>query len=233
MKIIIEEIFRTLNLDKKLNSYRLSVTCACLRVLRTCRSSDTFPNNPALFKSYAVPGNFIDVRLAAWKPSSTSRVSTVNRPIYLTSSTYPRQIRILPLRNSLIRAFFFQSAIPKSNPGPQHRLDREELAHRLWRNLQRYGNDSQMRCNFVDLYYTLYGTKQPLCLPNPQVQSLFKPQNIKMERLFSPDDQNMVSGRKKDRNDIFGLSSSFHAAGGSGGLKRKHSPPPSIIRLRD
>uniref|UniRef100_A0A8D9B9A4 Transcription initiation factor TFIID subunit 2 n=1 Tax=Cacopsylla melanoneura TaxID=428564 RepID=A0A8D9B9A4_9HEMI len=223
MKLIIEEIVRTLNLDKKLNSYRLSVTCACLRVLRTLQKFGHIPNNPALFKSYAVPGNFIDVRLAALEalvdftcldgqPSDLSYLLDI-------AETDPDHA----VRNSLIRALCTNPPFQKSNPGPQHRLDREELAHRLWRNLQRYGNDSQLRCNFVDLYNTLYGTKQPLCLPNPQVQSLFKPQNIKMEKLFSPDNHNMVSGRERDRDNIFGVSSSFNAGGS--GLKRKHSPP--------
>lgn len=59
MKLILEEVVRTLNLDKKLNSYRLTLSCACLRVLRTLQKFGHIPNNPALFKSYAMPGNFI------------------------------------------------------------------------------------------------------------------------------------------------------------------------------
>lgn len=31
----------------------------------------------------------------------------------------------------------------------------------------------------VDLYYALYGVKKPLCLPNSDLASLFKPQKVK------------------------------------------------------
>ncbi|KAI5695129.1 hypothetical protein M8J75_011480 [Diaphorina citri] len=156
MKLIIEEIVRVLNLDKKLNSYRLIVTCACLKVLRILQKFGHIPNNPALFKSYAVPGNFIDVRLAALEAlvDFTCLDGKLSDLYYLLDIAETDSDPAV--RNSLVRLLCRNPPFQKSNPGPRHRLDQEELAHRLWRNLQRYGNDSQMRCNFVDLYYTLY-----------------------------------------------------------------------------
>lgn len=39
--------------------------------------------------------------------------------------------------------------------------------------------DSRLRCDFVDLYFTLYGTRRPNCTPAPELAGLFKP---KLER---------------------------------------------------
>lgn len=36
--------------------------------------------------------------------------------------------------------------------------------------------DSKMRCSLVDLYFVLYGRRQPTCLPTSEVASLYKPQ---------------------------------------------------------
>jgi len=36
-------------------------------------------------------------------------------------------------------------------------------------------HDAKLRCNLVDLYYTLYGTKTPLCLPIPELAMITKP----------------------------------------------------------
>lgn len=38
--------------------------------------------------------------------------------------------------------------------------------------------DSKLRCGVVDFYFSLYGTKQPLCLPNPILADILKPQPI-------------------------------------------------------
>lgn len=36
-------------------------------------------------------------------------------------------------------------------------------------------HDAKLRCDLVDLYYTLYGTKIPFCLPVPELAMLTKP----------------------------------------------------------
>lgn len=38
--------------------------------------------------------------------------------------------------------------------------------------------DSTLRCDMVDLYYALYGTKRPLCIPTPELSAILKPQKI-------------------------------------------------------
>lgn len=36
-------------------------------------------------------------------------------------------------------------------------------------------HDAKLRCDLVDLYYTLYGTKVPFCLPVPEITTITKP----------------------------------------------------------
>lgn len=36
-------------------------------------------------------------------------------------------------------------------------------------------HDAKLRCDLVDLYYTLYGTKVPFCLPIPEIVAITKP----------------------------------------------------------
>lgn len=40
-------------------------------------------------------------------------------------------------------------------------------------------HDTRLRCDLVDLYYTLYGTRRPTCLPIPETEGLYKPQKQK------------------------------------------------------
>lgn len=39
-------------------------------------------------------------------------------------------------------------------------------------------HDPKLRCDLVDLYYTLYGSKTPLCLPIPELAMLTKPKKV-------------------------------------------------------
>ena len=52
-------------MEKLLPSYRLTVTVSCLKAIRRLQKFGHLPSDASVFKSYAVPGNFADVRLAA------------------------------------------------------------------------------------------------------------------------------------------------------------------------
>lgn len=39
-------------------------------------------------------------------------------------------------------------------------------------------HDPKIRCDLVDLYYTLYGSKRPLCLPIPEIAAITKPKKV-------------------------------------------------------
>lgn len=76
------------------------------------------------------------------------------------------------IRHGLVRLLVkmppFQKAI-------KHRLDTESLVHRLWNNVNSLlSNDSRLRCDIVDVYFTLYGTRIPLCLPIPELQGVLR-----------------------------------------------------------
>lgn len=54
-------------------------------------------------------------------------------------------------------------------------------------------HDAKLRCDLVDLYYTLYGIKTPFCLPIPELAGLTKPKKSGPQ---SPEDEvNLVSVR--------------------------------------
>lgn len=39
-------------------------------------------------------------------------------------------------------------------------------------------HDTRLRCDLVDLYFTLYGNRRPVCLPIPELANILKPQKI-------------------------------------------------------
>lgn len=39
-------------------------------------------------------------------------------------------------------------------------------------------HDTRLRCDLVDLYYTLYGSKRPVCLPIPELAGIMNLQKI-------------------------------------------------------
>ncbi|KAJ7405005.1 TATA-box binding protein associated factor 2 [Willisornis vidua] len=65
VRLILEEITRFLNMEKLLPSYRHTITVSCLKAIRVLQKNGHVPSDPALFKSYAEYGHFIDVRIAA------------------------------------------------------------------------------------------------------------------------------------------------------------------------
>lgn len=54
-----------MNLEKQLPSYKYSITVACLKVLRKLQKCGHLPPSPKIYRSYAVYGQYIDVRIAA------------------------------------------------------------------------------------------------------------------------------------------------------------------------
>lgn len=57
-RLIMEEISKSLNLEKVLQCYKYTVTVECLRALRKLQKFGHLPNNIDLFKTYAVYGQF-------------------------------------------------------------------------------------------------------------------------------------------------------------------------------
>ncbi len=43
-------------------------------------------------------------------------------------------------------------------------------------------HDTRLRCDLVDVYYTLYGSKRPVCLPIPELAGLMHPQKVDVKK---------------------------------------------------
>ncbi|KAJ1521858.1 hypothetical protein ONE63_002203 [Megalurothrips usitatus] len=177
-KSILEEVVRCLNLEKKLPCYKQVVTCACLRTIRKLQKFGHLPSQATLFRTYTQYGIFIDVRLAAlealvdftkadgkWDDLEFLLDIAENDPDHL-------------VRHKLLRMMIENPPFHKSQ---RHRLDKEDLVERLWTNINgMLSHDTKQRCDMVDLYHALYGTKRPFCLAQ-QEMSFLKP-----ERTISP-----------------------------------------------
>lgn len=48
-------------------------------------------------------------------------------------------------------------------------------------------HDAKLRCDLVDLYYTLYGMKVPFCLPISELQMITKPRKAGPPQHTSPE----------------------------------------------
>lgn len=46
-------------------------------------------------------------------------------------------------------------------------------------------HDTRLRCELVDLYYTLYGTRRPTCLPVPELAAMMNIQRGEMKKMKS------------------------------------------------
>lgn len=175
-RAILEEVTRNLNLEKLLPCYKYTVSVACIKVIRILQKFGHLPSNPHLFKAYAAYGQFIDVRLAALEALvDFTRIDGKWEDLEFIldmAETDPHP----GIRHRLVRLMVENPPFEKSF---KHRLDRVELVDRIWNLINgMLSHDSKLRCDLVDLYYTLYGTKRPLCLPIPELVNLLKPKKI-------------------------------------------------------
>jgi transcription initiation factor TFIID subunit 2 len=213
-KLVLEEVTRILNLEKHLPSYKYSVSVACLKVIRKLQKTGHLPTQPKIYRSYAAYGQFIDLRVAAMEclvdfVKVDGRWEDLEHLLdLLDNDPDPRA------RNSLARLLIEN---PPFERAVRHRLDREELAMRIWRNINsNLSHNTRLRCNMVDIYYALYGVKAPCCLPNPETASLLKPQkfvpassSVKRERSPSPV---QVSASNMLMNELFFMYYSFEGS---------------------
>jgi len=173
-KKVLEEITRYLNLEKLLPCYRYTVTTACLKAIRKLQKTDHLPPNPGLFKDYARAGQFEDTRVAALE----CLVDYVK-----LEGKYDDLCFLLDLIEKDPVPFIRHKAVrlmiktPPFEKGRHHRNDSYKLVERLWGLINsQFWYDSKLRCDIVDLYYTLYGRRRPPSLPMPELAALGRPQ---------------------------------------------------------
>ncbi|KAL7642103.1 UNVERIFIED_CONTAM: hypothetical protein RMT77_007977 [Armadillidium vulgare] len=170
IKKILGEITRSLNLEKLLPCYKHTVTCACLRGIRTLQKNGYLPPKSDIFKSYTAYPLFIDVRLSAvdqlvdFLPVDGS-FDDLNFLLNLIECDPVPYFRYQVIRRLALN--------PPFQMGQTHRLDTEELVDRLW-YLMNSGQayDSRIRCGAMDLYFALYGRRRPACVPPANQDSM-------------------------------------------------------------
>ncbi|XP_029050088.1 transcription initiation factor TFIID subunit 2 [Osmia bicornis bicornis] len=175
-KAILEEVTRNLNLEKLLPCYKYTVSVACLKVIRILQKFGHLPSNPHLFRAYAAYGQFIDVRIAALEALvDFTRVDGKWEDLEFLLD----MIEMDPhpgVRHRLVRLMVEN---PPFEKGHKHRLDRPEFVDRIWNLINgMLSHDPKIRCDLVDLYYTLYGSKRPVCLPIPELAAITKPKKV-------------------------------------------------------
>lgn len=128
-----EEITRLLNLEKHLPSYKYTVTVACLKVIRKLQKCGHLPSSPKIYRSYAVYGQYIDVRIAAME-CLVDFVKVDGQGDDLEQLLSILESDPDPMaRHSLARLLIEN---PPFERGHRHKLDKEELAERIWINMK-------------------------------------------------------------------------------------------------
>ncbi|XP_073840548.1 TATA-box binding protein associated factor 2 isoform X2 [Musca autumnalis] len=171
-KLVLEEVTRLLNLEKHLPSYKYMVSVACLKVIRKLQKCGHLPSLPNIYRSYAAYGQYLDLRIAAMEclvdfVKVDGRWEDLDHLITLLE-TDPDPAARHALAGLLIDN-------PPFTRESKSRLDRPELVERLWTNMNnKLAFDTKLRCDMVDLYYALYGTRRPLCLQSAEMNSMYK-----------------------------------------------------------
>ena len=194
---VLEEVTRYLNLEKLLPCYRNTVTTACLHAIRKLQKTSHLPPNPGIFRDYAKYGQFQDIRLAAIEclvdyVKLEGRADDINWLLDLVEKDPVTNIRHQTVR-LLIKT-------PPFERGRHHRNDTHRLVERLWGMINGgFWYDSRLRCDIVDLYYTLYGRRRPPSLPLPELAALNRaqPQWKKETKSFT-----IPRGEKREREKV-------------------------------
>ncbi|TRY83311.1 hypothetical protein DNTS_006037 [Danionella cerebrum] len=209
VRLILEEITRFLNMEKLLPSYRNTITVSCLRAIRMLQRNGHIPSDPSLFKSYAQYGNFIDVRIAALE--GVIDYTRVDR------SSIELQWLLDLVENDPVHYVSMLAKNPPFTKTSDSTLCNEILVDQLW-TLMNSGtcHDWRLRCDAMNLYYTLFGLTRPSCLPLPELGLVL---NLKEKKaVLNPTIKS--EQLKEDYDDIIetGLSGVVMV---SQGLKRK------------
>lgn len=178
-KLVLEEITRILNLEKYLPSYKYMVSVACLKVIRKLQKCGHIPPSSKIYRSYAEYGQYIDVRLAAMEClvdylKVDGRWDDMELLLQLLENDPDPEAR-----HQLARLMIENPAFERNRA---HRLNRLELRERIWKNMNsKLSHDTRLRCDMVDLYYSLFGTKEPSAVKNPELAALYQPQKVESD----------------------------------------------------
>ncbi|VVD00434.1 unnamed protein product [Leptidea sinapis] len=189
-KLVLEEITRVLNLEKVLPCYKNTVTVSCLRAIRRMQQCGHLPSIPTIFRAYAQYGQYIDVRLAAFE-CLVDFVRVDGKPEDFSSLLTAVENDPEPgVRHGLARLMV---TMPPFERAQRHKLDTEAVVHR------HLSNDARLRCDLVDLYFTLYGLKRPICVPLPEIQAMMKHMHNKEKERVERERERLEREKERQR----------------------------------
>ncbi|KAH8361580.1 hypothetical protein KR084_008772, partial [Drosophila pseudotakahashii] len=129
------------------------------------------PSLPHIYRSYAEYGIYLDLRIAAMEclvdfVKVDGRSEDLEHLITLLE-TDPDPAA----RHALAQLLINNTPFTRES---RSRLDKPNLVDRLWFSINTLAYDTKLRCDIVDLYYALYGSKRPTCLQAGENQSFYK-----------------------------------------------------------
>uniref|UniRef100_A0A4W3I5N5 Transcription initiation factor TFIID subunit 2 n=1 Tax=Callorhinchus milii TaxID=7868 RepID=A0A4W3I5N5_CALMI len=238
IRLILEEITRFLNMEKLLPSYRNTITVSCLKAIRVLQKNGHIPSDPSLFKSYAENGHFVDVRIAALEAvvdytqvdRSTDELQWLLDLVQNDPVPYIRH-KVLSMLNK-------NPPFTKSAESP---LCNEALVDQLWKLMNSgTSHDWRLRCDGVDMYYTLFGLSRPSCLPLPELGLVLNLKEKKTvlnpiiipdpgasnpEAMGNPSIHGPMAGYQISEEDHLAKDSISSGSGIQQGVKRKAETP--------
>uniref|UniRef100_A0A3Q2XJK1 Transcription initiation factor TFIID subunit 2 n=1 Tax=Hippocampus comes TaxID=109280 RepID=A0A3Q2XJK1_HIPCM len=154
VRLILEEITRFLNMEKLLPSYKSTITISCLKAIRQLQKNGHIPSEASLFRSYAEYGHFVDVRVAAIE----------------ALVDYTRGFECLDFVVVSHKILAMLCKNPPFTKTTESAICNEALVDQLWKLMNSgTSHDWRLRCDAVNLYYTLFGLTRPSCLPLPEL----------------------------------------------------------------
>uniref|UniRef100_T1GNN3 Transcription initiation factor TFIID subunit 2 n=1 Tax=Megaselia scalaris TaxID=36166 RepID=T1GNN3_MEGSC len=203
-KLILEEVTRLLNLEKHLPSYKYLVSVSCLKVIRKLQKYGHLPSRPNIYRCYAAYGQYIDLRIAAMEclvdfVKVDGKWDDLDHLITILE-TDPDPFARHALARLLIDNPPFTRAT--DNVKTNAELDQPQLAKRIW-NMMNFdlSHETKIRCDMVDLYYALYGSKSSV--DNVSSKTTKFPKH-EYKQLFVPATDNKISSSslKREHDDI-------------------------------
>lgn len=168
---MLDEVTRLLNMEKHLPSYKYMVSVSCLKVIRKLQKFGHLPSLPHIYRSYAEYGIYLDLRIAAME-CLVDFVKVDGRSEDLEHLITLLETDPDPAARHALAQLLIDN--PPFTRESRSRLDKPNLVDRLWFSINRLPYDTKLRCDIVDLYYALYGTKRPNCLQAGENQSFYK-----------------------------------------------------------
>ncbi|XP_061529597.1 transcription initiation factor TFIID subunit 2 isoform X1 [Phycodurus eques] len=167
VRLILEEITRFLNMEKLLPSYRSTITISCLKAIRQLQKNGHIPSEASLFRSYAEYGHFVDVRVAALE-ALVDYTRVEKSSVELQWLLNLVQNDPAPYVRHKILAMLCKN--PPFTKTTESTICNEALVDQLWKLMNSgTSHDWRLRCDAVNLYYTLFGLTRPSCLPLPEL----------------------------------------------------------------